>query len=251
MKIVIIGSGNVATVLGNVIKNAGHQVLQVYSRDINRAIILANKLATAPIDDLKQLNKEADIYLMALSDAVIPETVKKLHLSKGILVHTAGAVAINVLQNAATNYGVLYPLQSLRKEKLDYQNIPFLVDGSTVEVISTITAFAKTLSSSVEKADDEERLKLHLAAVIVSNFTNYLYALAEDYCKNEKVSFNMLQPLIAEVANRLQNHRAAEMQTGPAIRKDVVTIEKHLELLKNHLDLQEVYTFLSNKIMNM
>lgn len=249
MKIVIIGSGNVATVLGRTIKNAGHHILQVYSKSMSHAFLLANQLLAQPIDDLTKLNTDADIYLMALSDAAIFNASQNIHLQKGILVHTAGAVSKNILQAAAVDYGVLYPLQSLRKEKLDYQDIPLLVDGSSAKVNLTITTFAKTMSASVTTAGDQQRLKLHLAAVIVSNFTNYLYILAEDYCKNEHVSFQILQPLIAEVGSRLQKHHAADMQTGPAVRKDFSTIEKHIELLKNYPDLQEVYSFMSKKIM--
>jgi predicted short-subunit dehydrogenase-like oxidoreductase (DUF2520 family) len=251
MRIVILGSGNVATVLGRAIKNASHDVLQIYDRNILKANVLANELASVGIDDWQKISLEADIYLMALSDGAILEAAKNLHLQKGILLHTAGAVSINVFEHSALHYGVLYPLQSLRKEKNAYQNIPLLVDGSSADVLSVITIFAKTISSSVTKATDEERLKLHVAAVVVSNFTNYLYSLAEDYCQKEKVPFAMLQPLIIEVAQRLQGHTAAEMQTGPAIRKDLATIEKHTELLKNYPDLQEVYTFMSKKIMVM
>jgi predicted short-subunit dehydrogenase-like oxidoreductase (DUF2520 family) len=251
MRIVILGSGNVATVLGKAIKNAGHEVLQVYDRSVLKAIVLANELASVGIDNWQQISLEADIYLMALSDGAIPEVAKKLRLQKGILVHTAGAVSKIVLQYAALHYGVLYPLQSLRKEKTAYENIPLLVDGSSADTIETIVDFANTITSFVAKATDEQRLKLHVAAVVVSNFTNYLYGLAEDYCQKEHVPFAMLQPLIGEVAQRLQNHHAAEMQTGPAIRKDLVTIEKHTELLRDYADLQEVYTFISKKIMEM
>lgn len=251
MQVVIIGTGNVATVLGRTIQNAGHPVLQVYGRNMVAATVLANKLAAEPINELQKINLSADIYLIALSDAAIIEIIKDLQLQKGILVHTAGAVSKNVLQNAATHFGVLYPLQSLRKEKADYENIPFLVDGSSADILLTLVGFAKTISALVEKATDEERLKLHVAAVVVSNFTNYLYILAEDYCKKEDVPFAMLQPIIAETGNRLKNHHAAEMQTGPAVRKDVATIEKHLKLLETHPTLQAVYGFLSQKIIEM
>src|ERR1700712_909923 len=128
MQIVIIGSGNVATVLGRVIKKAGHSILQVFGRNMEKVKFLADELKAEPISDYKKLNLEADIYLMALSDAAIPEAAKILHLQKGVLLHTAGSVSKNVLENASTKYGVLYPLQSLRKEKTDYQNIPLLID---------------------------------------------------------------------------------------------------------------------------
>lgn len=249
MQITIIGAGNVATVLGKLIKKAGHEIVQVFSRNIIQASVLAVELHAEPIDDLKKLNNNSTIYLMAISDAALQETANHIHLKKGILLHTAGAVSKEILKKSSNNYGVLYPLQSLRKEKTDYLNIPFLIDANTPDNLALMEDFAKSISQSVKKAGDEERLKLHVAAVVVSNFTNYLYALAENYCKKENVSFNMLKPLITEVADRLNNHQAAEMQTGPAVRKDTSTIEKHLQLLEQHPDLQAVYAFLSKKMI--
>ena len=44
MKVVLVGSGNVATVLGKVIHNAGHEIVQVLSRNENHAKELAKEM---------------------------------------------------------------------------------------------------------------------------------------------------------------------------------------------------------------
>ena len=100
------------------------------------------------------------------------------------------------------------------------------------------------------KASDDQRLKLHLAAVIVNNFTNHLYALAADYCDNEQIDFKMLQPLIEETALRLREHLPRDVQTGPAIRKDMITIDKHLRILSEHPALKKIYLQMTDSIMN-
>jgi predicted short-subunit dehydrogenase-like oxidoreductase (DUF2520 family) len=102
----------------------------------------------------------------------------------------------------------------------------------------------------VQRTTDEERLKLHTAAVIVSNFTNHLYAIAEDFCKSEHIDFNLLKPLILETAQRIMNMSPADVQTGPAVRKDIQTLDKHLRLLVNHPKLRTTYLRLSDSIMN-
>jgi predicted short-subunit dehydrogenase-like oxidoreductase (DUF2520 family) len=172
-------------------------------------------------------------------------------LGDKLVVHTAGSITKDVLEKTSTSYGVLYPLQSLRKENKNLLlDIPFLIDGNTEEVIAGLEQFGLTLSTSVERATDEQRLKLHVAAVIVSNFTNHMYALAADYCAHAGVNFKMLQPLIEETALRLREHAPADMQTGPAIRKDITTLDKHLRELSVYPKLRNVYLKLSDSIMN-
>jgi predicted short-subunit dehydrogenase-like oxidoreductase (DUF2520 family) len=153
------------------------------------------------------------------------------------------------LKDISVNYGVLYPLQSLRKEMQYDADIPFLIDGNTEETKTLIEDFAKTLSTNVTKATDEERLKLHVAAVIVSNFTNHLYALAEDFCKKEKIDFQLLAPLIKETAGRVDTMSPTMAQTGPAARKDIFTLDKHIRLLSDHPKLRYVYLKLTDSIM--
>ncbi len=251
MQIVIIGSGNVATVLGRLFKGHGHEIVQVMSRNVHHAKLLAEKLNCSYAGYDEKLNESAGLYLLAIADTALQELNKSINLGNKLIVHTAGSVSIEVLKNMSHNYGVLYPLQSLRKE-MDYPApIPFLIDGNTADTITLIEDFAHTVSSNVTKANDEQRLKLHVSAVIVSNFTNHLYALAESFCKNEQVDFNLLAPLIKETAERAANYSPALMQTGPAIRNDIFTIEKHLRLLNDYPQLRNIYIRLSESIMEV
>ena len=248
MRIVIIGAGNAATALGKKCVEAGHTVLQVYNREENGGKSLALKLNSDFTTDPLQLNQQADIYLLAVADNAIDEISSWLKLEKKLIVHTAGSVSMHALKNISRNYGVLYPLQSLRKEMNELPAIPFLVDGNTEDNIALIMDFAQTISTQVAIANDEQRLKIHVAAVVVSNFTNHLYALAAEYCSKENVPFNMMLPLIKEVANRLNYFPPQQMQTGPAVRNDVATIEKQIGLLKNYKELKEIYSLFTKSI---
>jgi len=251
MRIVIIGAGNVATVLGRLIKNAGHEIVQVISRNIETAKVLADELGCPAASGFADVDKTAHIFLVAMSDAALNELKEKFNVGDKIIVHTAGSVSLEVLKDLSTNYGVLYPLQSLRKENSDASvRIPLLIDGNTDNTIFTIGEFAKTISSNVSFANDEQRLKLHIGAVVTSNFANHLYCLAAEYCKAEKLDFNMLQPLIEETAVRLKEHSPCDMQTGPAARKDIVTLDKHLRILNGYPKLRTVYLRMTDSIMN-
>ncbi len=249
MKVVIIGSGNVASVLGRLINRNQHQVVQVVSRNAAHAKILADELQCSFSDNNSVIVKDADLYLVAVNDGALYELNKTFHLGNKLILHTAGSVPRDVLKDISVNYGVLYPLQSLRKERYYNTDIPFLIDGNTEETITLAEDFAKTISGRIVKASDEERLKLHVAAVIVSNFTNHLYALAEEFCKNEKVDFKLLAPLIKETADRVEMYSPVDVQTGPALRNDIFTLDKHLRLLTNHPRLKYIYLKLTDSIM--
>jgi predicted short-subunit dehydrogenase-like oxidoreductase (DUF2520 family) len=251
MKVVLLGSGNTATVLAKMIKKAEHEILQVWSRNPAHAEALAAKVNAKAITSFDDISFETDICIMAVTDSVIPELAKKLKLKRKLLVHAAGSVSKDVLRSSSTNYGVLYPLQSLRKEMLIIPPVPFLVDGNSDEVNVLLADFAASFSDSVQPADDDKRLKMHLAAVMVSNFTNHLYALTEDYCKDRRLDFKLLHPLIIEVACRLTQGHAVDMQTGPARRGDEETIKKHLMLLEIDEHLQDLYHELSESIRRL
>lgn len=250
MRIVIIGTGNTATVLGRLCQRAGHSIIQVIGRNVQHVEQLAALLHTSYTIDQKQLNASADIYIIAVTDDAIPEIAAWLRVDKKLVVHTAGSVDCAILAPCSKNYGVLYPLQSLRKEMDQLPEIPFLVDGNTGDNGALVFDLATTFSAQVIFAGDQQRMMTHIAAVMVSNFTNHLYAEAEHFCKMEKIDFKILLPLIEQIAARLHEYSPSEVQTGPAIRNDTTTIEKHLSLLRVYPVQQSLYKFITESIQH-
>lgn len=252
MDIVIIGSGNVAAVLGRKLKSAGHNILQVYSRNASAASSLAYEWDTESTNYKSLLNPQADVYIIAVPDDAIDEVTENLRLPGKIVAHTAASVPMDILKNVSPHYGVFYPLQSLRKEMSYLPDIPVFFEGSDDKAKKKLGELARTVGGEkVTEAGDEARLKLHVAAVVVSNFTNHLYALAADYCQKEGLDFGQLLPLIDETASRIKDIQPCNSQTGPAIRHDSETIHKHLELLKDHPRLKNLYILLTESIQNM
>ena len=248
MEIVIIGTGNTATILGRKLKAAGHVVVQVFGRDTTAASKLAYELNTESTNYWNVVYRNADLYILAVSDIAIKEILEELRLPDKTIVHTAASVSKNILKNAATHFGVFYPLQSLKKESTHLPDIPIIIDASDASTLKELETLAHSISDKVIEADDEQRMKLHLSAVIVNNFVNHLYALAESYCNNEGVDFNLLLPLIKETAERLEYISPSQSQTGPALRNDRDTIEKHLELLKKYPHLKKIYETFTESI---
>jgi predicted short-subunit dehydrogenase-like oxidoreductase (DUF2520 family) len=252
MDIVLIGSGNTAAVLGRKFKAAGHAILQIVSRNASAASRLAYEWDTESTNYPSIINRNGDVYIIAVADDAIADVTADLKLPGKVVAHTAASVSKDILKNVSAHHGVFYPLQSLRKEMNGTPDVPVFFDGSDETAKKKLKELAHSISPQhVAQAGDDARMKLHIAAVIVNNFTNHLYALAEDYCKKEGIDFRELYPLIGETATRIKDISPLKAQTGPAVRKDEETIQKHLALLKSYPGLKRVYELLSESIREM
>lgn len=252
MEISIVGTGNVATILAKLMLQSGHTIREIIGRDVAKTNLLAAAVNADAQTDFTLMYPHADLYIIAVSDKAIASVAHQFSLPlNGVVVHTAGSVTKEVLRGVTHHYGVLYPLQSLRKEVDVLPSIPFFVDANDDDTLQLLISFTKTLSPAVAVANDEVRQQLHIAAVIVSNFTNYLYSIAYDYCQERQIDFTCLLPLIQETAQRLQHHTPAMTMTGPAFRKDISTIGQHYAMLQATPDIEAIYKYLSEKIMEM
>lgn len=250
MNLVIIGSGNIATHLAKACYATDHNILQVYSPTLANANALASVVNSQSIDDLQLISKHADVYLIAVSDAAIHQVTQALDPSiEGIVVHTSGATSIEVLQ-AFHRYGVIYPPQSLNKEiDTDLSVIPFGIEADSERTFDTLLRLIAPVASKAFPCDSSQRLALHLSAVLVNNFSNALFQMAEEILTREHLSFDLLKPIIAETAQKVQQHSPKDTQTGPARRGDYQVINKHLQFLTQYPEESKIYQLLSDFIV--
>ncbi|MFV0604948.1 MAG: Rossmann-like and DUF2520 domain-containing protein [Niabella sp.] len=248
MNIVILGSGNVAASLGRKFLTAQHQILQVYGRNTVTGNLLAKEWGTEYCNNLKQINRNADIYILAIADNAIEEITKNLQLPGKLIAHTAAAVPMDVLKTVSERYGVIYPLQSLRKEVVT-TDIPFYIEAVNNASLQILKELAQSISTlPVLIADYKTRIKLHIAAVMVNNFTNHIFVMAENFCNKENIDFKMLLPLIQNTANRVATTSPSLLQTGPAVRGDVNSITIHEEMLEQYPAMLKLYKCISDSI---
>lgn len=247
--VVIIGAGNVAWHLSKRIKATGFTVKQVYSRSLENAQELAIEVGAQAISNLEDVADDADLYIISVSDSVVAEMGETLSLKKGIICHTAGSLSIDLL-SGADRYAVLYPMQTFSKQKaVDVLEVPFFIEASDDVVENTIRTFAETLSSNVSHLTSEQRLKLHVSAVFACNFVNHLFVQASDVLKDIGQDFSLLQPLIEQTFEKALQMPPEQGQTGPAVRKDMNVVNKHIAILENNKNQQELYKMLSESII--
>ncbi|MCL6462694.1 MAG: DUF2520 domain-containing protein [Flavobacterium micromati] len=246
IKIVIIGSGNVAHHLIVAFENAQKkgnsiELVQIFSRKREK---LSRLIDLDRITDDYEKLVEADIYIIAVSDDAIVRVVDNLPFKNRLVVHTSGSFPLDAL-NDNNRRGVFYPLQTFSKNKaVDFTTIPICLESENPFDYQILNTVAKSISDSVFAINSEQRKALHVAAVFVNNFTNHLYQIGNEICEQHQVSFEILKPLIIETANKIMVLSPQEAQTGPAKRNDTETTLTHEAFLldENHLMIYKLLT---------
>ena len=247
ISITIIGSGNVAQHLIKAIsKTTTLEVSQVYVRNIDSVshLIDSDKIT----NDISQL-KNADLYIISVSDDAISSVSKSLLFSDKLVAHTSGSVAMDELSDT-NRKGVFYPLQTLSKKKeVNFKEVPLCLEAENESDLKVLKEVANAISDKIFEVTSEQRKSLHVSAVFVSNFVNHLYKIGSDICTEHNVPFEILKPLILETAKKIQVMEPNEAQTGPAKRNDASTINKHLAIL-NDENQKEIYKILTKSIID-
>lgn len=242
MKITLIGSGKLGKQLYRVCTAAAEiELVQWVVRSAERG---KTPEGISLVNDINKLHP-TDLYLLAVSDQAIPKVAAALP-EEAFVVHTAGGVALDVLnQNRA---GVFYPLQTFSEGRnMDFSKLPIGLESKDASDLPLLEKLVQALGARAFHMNSKQREQLHLAAVLVNNFTNHLFAEAAALCVQNDLPFELLKPLIQETVDKLENLSPKDAQTGPAVRHDQQTIEKHLTLIQEH-SLQEIYKVVTSAI---
>jgi predicted short-subunit dehydrogenase-like oxidoreductase (DUF2520 family) len=248
----IAGSGNVGSFMAIELHSAGFIIKQIYSRRLEHAEDLALKVKARAVNDVTDIDPEIDLLVLALPDRVILDFVGELSFKNNtvILASTAGALDLRDIQKLHGKSGVIYPLQSFTRYRHPEPSIiPFCIEGVTPEITQSLVRVAESISNDVRTVDSQHRKVLHLAAVFACNFTNHILAISETILEKANLNSDILLPLVNETVGRLNDHRAIDMQTGPAVRNDWNTIEKHLELIGDDENTKKIYQLITDNII--
>jgi len=224
--ILLVGNGNVAFHLKKVLRKAGYHISENSDEE------------------------DFDIVIFSISDDAYTGAIASFKHRNKIMVHTSGSVPATIFKGKTEKYGVIYPYQSISKNDklLDFKKIPLLITASDEKTEKILVELSSTISDTVKIISDNQRMKLHLAAVFANNFTNHMIAIAQKLAHENNLDAALLQPLLEKTFLRLKHHLATDMQTGPAVRNDNTIIEKHLKLLEEYPAWQKIYSFVSESI---
>jgi predicted short-subunit dehydrogenase-like oxidoreductase (DUF2520 family) len=245
--ITVIGTGNVALQFSKLFLKNKFKIDGIYGRSNFSDSQIDNELYT---DKVSNISKKSDLYLVAVSDDAYIELLKNIPLKNKFIVHTSGSLVSEMLNSFSKRWGCLYPLQTIKKKQLiEWDNIPFFIEASNDNDLELLTNFCNANNLNYSVKNSNHRNQTHIAAVATNNFIYYLLSTIKEYCDKNKINFENLKPLMDQSLKNVLNFPAHQLQTGPAIRKDLKLIEKHIESLKSENDLKEIYQLFSEKII--
>lgn len=250
MRIVLIGGGNVASSLVEVLKP-----VQCYVRREARIAEMKKRYGGEYVSSPDRIEPSADVYILAVTDSAIGSVSSELFErvgSRPLVVHTSGSTTMDAIDNRFVNRGVFYPLQTISTGvKVDYKSVPMLLEASNEASRKAIYKLACEVSDVVRFMDGKQREIVHLSAVFACNFTHHLLALSQEMMAENGLDFELLHPLIYHSISSSLYSRGNDLyalQTGPAVREDQVTLEKHLARLEPCGKLRDIYALLSESI---
>lgn len=247
----MIGAGNVATHLGKALQKAGRNVQQVYSRTPKAASLLATEFNCEYTSDLSGIYPNADLYIFSVSDHALPDLLRNFPHKGVFAAHTSGSHSLQMLTEVGFRSGVFYPLQTFSKNVIpDFSTIPLCIEASGKDELELLAELASVISHDVRHIDSSQREIIHIAAVFACNFTNHMYAVADDLLEKNNIRFDILFPLLDETLRKAKEKRPVLVQTGPAARNDQNIIEKHVNKLSSLPDYQKLYNFISESIQS-
>jgi len=247
--IACIGAGRLASHLLPALQQAGQNIVTVVSRSISSARLLADLTGSGFSNDISIIDPGLDILFLTVPDHALPGVLNQVTWFRGIVVHTSGSFYIGDTDGLNFQHGCFYPLQSFTiNRRLNFDTIPVFVEGSSETVTSVLINLAKLISGRVYRLNSENRAMLHLAAVFANNFTNHLLTISEEILERSGLGREVMNDLIWETFERFIEGSPAASQTGPAVRGDQPTIEKHLKLLSFSSEFKEIYQFLTDSI---
>ena len=250
-KIFILGTGNMSWALAKSFLDAGVRIDGIYGRNISAAKELSQKLGIAHCEDILNASREGDVVILTVKDDALPLLNESLRLPGRIVLHTSGSVEMGAISNISDQIGVFYPMERVIKFKdPDFRLVPLCVEANSSMLLEKINTLASKISTRVYNITSEQRKKLHLAAVFVSNFTTYMLSAGSDLVKKYDLPEGILDSLVATTLDGLTVQNAGERQTGPAKRGDIKVVWDHIhQLEKDQPELADMYKLISLRIL--
>jgi len=245
------GAGRVASALCRELFHIGIRIDLVVSETETGGRPLADS-CNAEWSSRLHFPDSSKVIIVAVPDHKLKDVLNRIQCSSDTLVaHTAGSFGLDVFPPHISRRGVFYPLQTFSKNRtVNFNGLPFLLESSDEEYTEILRKLAESVTGRVYVTEHEKRRMIHLAAVFVCNFTNHMLTEGKLISEKADVPFDIFHPLIQETISKAMESGPENSQTGPAVRNDRNTIEKHMELLSFSSELQKIYSNITESIIN-
>jgi predicted short-subunit dehydrogenase-like oxidoreductase (DUF2520 family) len=247
MTISIIGSGNIAHFFATRLFAANVMLKQIYSPNLMHAISLAKAVNATPTDTLYTFDTNVDAIIIASTDDATLQLAKTLPVVNTLCIYTSGSISTNEL--LLENVACIWPIYSISQQNLPKPsqviNAGIIYEEKNKALIQEIGALAQL---NLIEVSNEQKSILHLNATVLNNFLNHLLALSQNMLQENNLILDPLLPLLQSTIDKSLMQNAKKNQTGPALRNDTNTIQKHLKMLENNDALKNLYIAFTESI---
>lgn len=220
MRLAIIGRGKLGTALEKALRLAGHTV----------------------VDDALT----SELIILCVPDDAIAKVSESY--SGRPMVHTSGTNASGIMSGDGPKAS-MHPIQTVRSgaEPDVFHGIHISLEGDA-ELVAPLSGLVTDVGAIPLHVTADQKKAIHLAAVMVSNFTIALHMLADDVLNSTQISTpsaKLFKPLMDRTMANIREVGPIDARTGPAVRGDLETIRAHLAILEGHPSAIAAYKSLS------
>lgn len=263
IKIGFIGPGKVGVSLGRYFTHKGLILSGFYGTNSKTTTDAAEITKSKFYDNIQDIIKDSDILFITTPDdiiSIIDKELSKFDLKNKSICHASGSLKSNVLCNAKQSGALVYSIHPIyafsnkNTDLKDMETIYFSIEGDYFDVEnSLLVQVIKIIGNKYFLRDAESSSIYHLANVLVSNLTLSLLDIGTSYLKKlgleEKEALQAIKPLVQGNIESIVKKGFVNSLTGPVLRGDITTIEKHLSVLEKKDEA--LYKSLSLNLLNL
>jgi predicted short-subunit dehydrogenase-like oxidoreductase (DUF2520 family) len=244
----IIGAGMVGTAIGFLLKKAGCEIVAISDKSTAALQRAHSYTGGKSYRKPQEVLHDADCILITTPDDLILSVCKDIArapLIKGkYIFHMSGVGGLDLLEpakKAGAAVGSIHPLQSFSSIDNAIQNIPSSYFGITADAKSKTQAEAIVLALGGKPIYISAKQKplYHAAACVASNYLVSLLNVVESIYQSigisEKDAKKAYVPLIYGSLKNIELSGSVSALTGPIVRGDSGTIQKHVDAINVHL----------------
>lgn len=256
----VVGTGRMASALVPALVSAGLELDRIYSRTKSKAVTLARQFECGtPAAISESTHVGSEILFLLVSDDVIAEVAEKFARKRErwddvVVLHTSGVHASSILtpfRSLGAGTGSMHPIQTVSDAANEevFRNVPIMVEGDASRIASRI---ARLLGAIPHVIGVDDKVRVHTAAVLASNYLTVLIELANSLLSDAGIPPEILHGLAQQALENSLRMGPSEALTGPIVRGDAISLQKQLNFLTiNRPDLVDVFDALSDQTLHL
>jgi predicted short-subunit dehydrogenase-like oxidoreductase (DUF2520 family) len=265
--VAIVGPGRLGQALGMLLRRAGVPVLFVVARRVTAARRAVRFIGAGQAISLSHpAVTQAPVVLLTTTDAALGPVAQSLSRMKNdwsgkVVLHTCGSVAASVLsplKRRGAAIGCIHPYQTIPNPAAGVRSLVGSFwgiegDAAARQVAKRWVKLWRGVAFPVRAArKDLYHLSAFLTCPTVVTLMERAVGLLKEVGIPARIARPMLAQFVAETARNFAELGGRRALTGPVVRRDWTTIQKHLAALRRFSpDLIPVYLALLRPMLRL